>query len=104
MVSLNEEISFYFIFLIYILMELFLQLQEYWSGLPLPSPEDLSRSRTEFLSPALTGRFFTSEPHGNFDWYLQWGISRALRNLRERGWMKWDLQWNHMGKMLYMIL
>ena len=69
MVSLNEEISFYFISLIFILMGLFLQLQEYWSGLPFPFPEDLSRSRTELLSPALAGRFFTSEPHGIFDWY-----------------------------------
>ena len=28
--------------------------QEYWSGLPLPSP----------LSPALAGKFFTTEPPG----------------------------------------
>ena len=69
MVSLNEEISFYFISLIFILIELFLQLQEYWSGWPFPSPEDLSRSRTELMSPALAGRFFPSEPHGIFDWY-----------------------------------
>ena len=43
--------------------------QEYWSGLPFPSPEDLPDSKTEptcFVSPALAGRFFTTSltvPH-----------------------------------------
>ena len=35
--------------------------QEYWSGLPFPSPEDLPDPGFE---PALTGRFFTTEPWG----------------------------------------
>ena len=34
--------------------------QEYWSGLPLPSPVDLLGPGTEPESPALAGRFFTS--------------------------------------------
>ena len=41
--------------------------QEYWSGLPFPSPGDLPNSRTEpasFMSAALAGRFFTTEPPG----------------------------------------
>ena len=38
--------------------------QEYWSGLPLPSPRSLPDPRTEPVSPALAGRFFTTEPHG----------------------------------------
>ena len=38
--------------------------QEYWSGLPFPSPEDLPKPGTEFTSPALAGRFFTTEPPG----------------------------------------
>ena len=38
--------------------------QEYWSGLPLPSPGDLSNPRIEPTSPALVGRFFTTEPPG----------------------------------------
>ena len=33
--------------------------QEYWSGLPFPSPEDLPGPGIEPLSPALAGRFFT---------------------------------------------
>ena len=39
--------------------------QEYWSGLPFPSPGDLSKPGIEpvsLTSPALAGRFFTTEP------------------------------------------
>ena len=38
--------------------------QEYWSGLPFPSPRDLPNPRIEPTSPALAGRFFTTEPPG----------------------------------------
>ena len=38
--------------------------QEYWSGLPFPSPGALPDSRTEPASPALAGGLFTSEPPG----------------------------------------
>ena len=34
--------------------------QEYWSGFPFPSPGDLPNPGSEFVSPALTGRFFTT--------------------------------------------
>ena len=37
--------------------------QEYWSGLPFPSPEDLPDPRIKpasLTSPALAGRFFTT--------------------------------------------
>ena len=39
--------------------------QEYWSGLPFPSPGDLPDPGIELLSPvspALAGGFFTPEP------------------------------------------
>ena len=36
--------------------------QEYWSGVPFPSPGDLPDPRTEPTSPALAGRFFTTVP------------------------------------------
>ena len=36
--------------------------QEYWSGLPFPSPEDLPNPGTEPASPALAGRVSTTEP------------------------------------------
>ena len=43
--------------------------QEYWSGLPCPSPGDLPNpgiEPTSFVSPALAGGFFTTEPPGNW--------------------------------------
>ena len=36
--------------------------QEYWSGLPFPSPGDFPDPRIEPVSPALAGGFFTTEP------------------------------------------
>ena len=38
--------------------------QKYWSGLPFPSPGDLPDPGIEPASPALAGRFFTTEPPG----------------------------------------
>ena len=38
--------------------------QEYWSGLPFPSPGDLLDPGIESVSPALAGGFFTTEPLG----------------------------------------
>ena len=48
--------------------------QEYWNGLPFPSPGDLLNPGIESMSPAspaLAGRFFTTEPPG-----------KSLRSLR----------------------
>jgi len=36
--------------------------QEYWNGLPFPSPGDLPDPGIEPASPALMGELFTSEP------------------------------------------
>ena len=48
--------------------------EEYWSGLLFPSPGDLPDLGIEPASPALAGRFFTSEPPGKplqrKTWYL----------------------------------
>ena len=38
--------------------------QEYWSGLPFSSPQDLPNSGTEPASPTLAGRFSTTGPPG----------------------------------------
>ena len=38
--------------------------QEYWSGLPFPSPGDLHNPGIKLESPALAGRFFTTKPPG----------------------------------------
>ena len=43
--------------------------QEYWSGLPFPSPGDLPDRGFEPMSPALVGGFFTTVPPG-FLWQL----------------------------------
>ena len=66
--------------------------REYWSGLPFPSPWDLPNPGIEPASPALGGRFFTTEPSGEplsdssyifliifFFWIiLLWSFPRAL--------------------------
>ena len=36
--------------------------QEYWSGLPFPSPGGLPNPETRPVPPTLAGRFFTTEP------------------------------------------
>ena len=38
--------------------------QEYWSGLPFPSPKDCPNPEIEHVSPSLAGRFFTTVPPG----------------------------------------
>ena len=38
--------------------------QEYWGGLLFPSPGNLPNLGVKFTSPALAGRFFTTEPPG----------------------------------------
>ena len=49
--------------------------QEYWNGLPFPSPGDLPNPGIEpasVESPALASRFFTTEPPGKL---LLWTLS-----------------------------
>ena len=43
-------------------MEFFLQ--EYWSGLPFPTPEDLPNVGVKPTSPSLAGRLVTPESSG----------------------------------------
>ena len=38
--------------------------QKYWNGLPFPTPGDFLSPWMEPVSPALEGRFFTTEPSG----------------------------------------
>ena len=38
--------------------------QGYWSGLPFPPPAELPDPRTEPVSSALAGGYFTTEPPG----------------------------------------
>ena len=41
--------------------------QEYWSGLPFPSPGDLPDPGIKPRSPTLAGGFFTTESPGKLD-------------------------------------
>ena len=57
--------------------------QEYWSGLPFPTPGDLLNTGIEPVSPgspALAGRFFTTEPPGKPLFYLYPYINREIYN------------------------
>ena len=51
--------------------------QEYWSGLPFPSPGDLPKPLIETESPALASGFFTTEPPRKPQFYLY--VSIAIR-------------------------
>ena len=47
--------------------------QEYWSGLPFPSPGDLPHPGIEPGSSALQADALSSEPPGNWmEWYRSW--------------------------------
>ena len=65
--------------------------QEYWSGLPCPPPGDLPDPGTESvspMSPALAGRFFTTEPPGKpqlLPWTLLNGhCDHKVKNLKNK--------------------
>ena len=49
--------------------------QEYWNGVPLPSPGDLPNPGMEPRSPALEADALTSEPPGK-----PWGIGKLTLN------------------------
>ena len=49
--------------------------QDYWSGLSLPPPGDLSNPGTEHTYPTLVGGFFTTVPPGKSK---NWGTARHL--------------------------
>ena len=52
--------------------------QEYWSGLPFPSPGDLPDPGIEPGSPAFQADAVTSEPPGNPQLYRKAAVSKAL--------------------------
>ena len=58
--------------------------QEFWSGLPCPSPGDLPNTGIKPRSPELAGRFFTTEPPGKptlhySPCYRPWGHKESTR-------------------------
>ena len=46
------------------LLSMGFSMQEYWSGLPFPSPRDLPNTGIKCESPTFSGGFFTTEPPG----------------------------------------
>ena len=52
--------------------------QEYWNGLPFPSPRDLPNSGIGPRSPTLQADSLPSEPPGNFTSYTKLGIHPTL--------------------------
>ena len=53
--------------------------EEYWSGLPFPSPGDLLNPGIELTSPILTDRFFRPEPSGKPSCY----VAKSKKKKRE---------------------
>ena len=45
--------------------------QEYWRGLPFPTPRDLPNPGIELVAPALAGKFFTTESTGKPNFLLK---------------------------------
>ena len=58
--------------------------QEYWSGLPFLSPRGLPNSGIEPASPALAGRFFTTEPPGKLLIITTLQTTPKLSNLKQQ--------------------
>ena len=80
--------------------------QEYWSGLPFPSPGDLPNPGLESASPALAGRFFTTEPVGKPErrlkvdkWKIPWANSSVINEYpgthpRMNAGVSWELNFH----------
>ena len=70
--------------------------QEYWSGLPFPSPRDLPNPGIKPASPALAGRFFTIEPLGKpIFLYLFFFIFKILGCAKQNGKSQFPDQGSH---------
>ena len=65
--------------------------QEYWSGLPFPSPEDLPNPGIEPRSPALQADALPSEPPGKPYNAQMFSLQFLMQSLQKAG----DLGWSH---------
>ena len=70
--------------------------QVYWSGVPFPSPGYLLNLWTEPTSPALAGRFFTTEPPGKPTMEYDAAIFKKEKVTDTH--MTWDEPWKHHTK------
>ena len=61
--------------------------QEYWNELPFPSPGNLPNPGIKYMSAALTGGFFTTEPPGKppfgFEIHRNAGSLSFLLNVKD---------------------
>ena len=76
--------------------------QEYWGGLPFPSPRDLPDPETEPVSPSLQGNSLLSEPPGKSSTFLvppkPSGLNfllEALIGASSLGQLSWDVTSQH---------
>ena len=65
--------------------------QEYWSGLPFPSPGDFPDPGSELTPPAVVSRFFTTEPPGKSIYVHIYSNITFIRKLKT----KFD-SWQHL--------
>ena len=52
--------------------------QEYWSGLPFPSPGDLPNPGIEPGSHTLWADTLLSEPPGKYKWRYEWNLKLGI--------------------------
>ena len=64
--------------------------QDYWSGLPFPSPEDLPNPGAEHRSPTLWADVLPSEPPGNSN--AKTSKSMQSTSCEMPGWIKHNLE------------
>ena len=64
--------------------------QEYWSGLPLPSPGDLPDTEIEPRSPTLQADSLLSKPPGNLFFIKLWCFKHLYLILSINNRMKWN--------------
>ena len=59
--------------------------QEYWSGLPCPSPGDLPDPGVETGCPALQADFLPTEPPGKAQYFKAWFLENREHRLSYMG-------------------
>ena len=67
--------------------------QEYWSGLPFPSPGDLSDPGIEPVASALAGGFFTTKPPGKPSTSRHHLIYSSQHSSLRLSLLLWDFSW-----------
>ena len=75
--------------------------QEYWSGLPFPSPGDLPDPGIEtasLVSPALAGRFFTTRATWEVQYFLILGSLSLVAQMVKRLPAMWETRVRSLGQ------